>query len=755
MGGHDGSYNQVVLGVPGYSPNDPDTAAEFGTNAGYASSSYMQEVDSSGQGIPNIDSYLQGANVEFSVECWVKVQANANSTSGSTIISLGNSGSEAFFIDASAPSAKFRYVFRPASGSAGYIYSTIGPDNNWHQLVAVCDEANTGATAFYVDGNIAGTLGALSGAGAYKPSAPLSIGNNSVYQFNGTIDEVSVYNYALSLGEIQAHYAAAPLPPAFASVPPATDVAYPGGSVTLSASVEGSVPLTNQWYSNSVLLAGQTNAYLTLNNLTSGTNTYVLKVSNAYGSTNTAGTLVEVAAGSGPPTLLKDVSPLTNWIYETLPISYSVSVSGSTPITYQWWFDGQSLSGATSSSYSIASLAASNAGSYYCAISNPISSIVSSTAILNVVPLPTNPYSLAVLHDQPLSYWRLDEANGSAIGYDYVGGNNGVYSNTAGIVHSTGLFGATYDADPAAYFNTNTPYTHQIASTSNYLGATMTNFDFGKPNGANAEFSVEAWAKGYTNVTQASGGGIVSKGFGNGDEQFNIDAHSGFRFYVRNAAGAVIASAQGWSNYCGTEVAGNWKADGNWHHLVGVCDEVNNNLLLYVDGTLIGYPIITNGVVPPGAYTFDQGHNGSTGTNGVIYAGTGVVANTNGQGATAGNTNWDANSIGIGARNSGTGTTGLTLAFLGAVDEVAIYNYPLTPLQVSNHHAVAMNLAVTLTAQSTNGQTVLSWPTAYSATQTLQSAANLSGPWTTIPGASNPYTVTNSGPALFYRLKLF
>jgi hypothetical protein len=66
-----------------------------------------------------------------------------------------------------------------------------------------------------------------------------------------------------------------------------------------------------------------------------------------------------------------------------------------------------------------------------------------------------------------------------------------------------------------------------------------------------------------------------------------------------------------------------------------------------------------------------------------------------------------------------------------------------------------MNLAVTLTAQSTNGQTVLSWPTAYSATQTLQSAANLSGPWTTIPGASNPYTVTNSGPALFYRLKLF
>jgi hypothetical protein len=149
---------------------------------------------------------------------------------------------------------------------------------------------------------------------------------------------------------------------------------------------------------------------------------------------------------------------------------------------------------------------------------------------LNVVPAPTNPYSLAVMSAKPLSYWRLDETNGSTVGYDYVGGNNGIYSNTAGITHSTGIFGTNYDADPAAYFNTNGAYTRTDTTTSNYLGSTMTNFNFAVPSGGNGEFTIEAWAKGYSNVNQVSGGGILAKGIGNGAEQFNLDAHTGFRF---------------------------------------------------------------------------------------------------------------------------------------------------------------------------------------------------------------------------------
>jgi hypothetical protein len=746
MGGHDGAYNGVVLGVPGYAPSDTDTACEFGTNGGFGFGSLMQETDNSAGGVPRISSYLQSSNVEFSVECWVNAAANSQNSSGSTIVSLGNFNAEAFYIDASGPGGEFRYLYRNKAGTSGTIYSTFRPDGNWHQLVAVVDEGGAGATVFYVDGNLGGTLGALQGTGMYPNTAPLSIGSDGNYQFNGTIDEVSFYNYPLSLGQIQAHYKAAPLPPAFEAVPPAVVTGFVGGSVTLTTTVIGATPMTNQWFSNNVPLAGQTNVFLILNNLTPGTNNFTLWVTNAFGVTNSGITSVQVATGAGPPVLLADVKPTNATFYATESISYSVSVSGSTPLHYQWWSNNLAVSGATNSTYAITNLVLADAGSYYCAISNQFSNIVSSTAVLGVVPAPTNPYALTVMRDHPASYWRLDEANGSTIGYDYVGGNNGVYSNTAGINHQSGAFGTNYDADTAANFNTNATYTKTISGISNYLGVTMTNVDFSVPNGQNAAFSIEAWARGYGNINQPSGGGIVAKGYGNGGEEFNIDAHTGLRFYCRNAAGTVTATAQAAPTLTGN--ATGWTMDGKWHHIVGVCDQVNANLLLYVDGTLIGYPVISNGVVPFEAYQYQTNHNPTTGTNGVILPGTGVFPAVNYT-----PTNWWDNAISIGARNSGQANTGYTLAFLGAVDEVAVYPYCLTPLQVSNHFAVAINAATTLTATpGPNQTTVLSWYPMFGSAA-LQSAPAVTGPWSSITGATSPYTVTNTGPALFYRLK--
>jgi hypothetical protein len=757
MGGHVGTYSQVQLGVPGYSLFDADTAALFGTNAGYSSGSLMQEVNYSAVGFPTVDSFLQGSNVELSVECWVKAAAGGN-PSGATILSMGNSSSEAFRIGINGTSGAFLFTANTNSGgNVGYIYSQVFPDGNWHQLVAIVDEGGTGLMTFYVDGNLGGTLGNINKGGLLVPSTPtIYVGSDNNVQFNGTIDEVSIYNYAMTTGELLNHLNAAPRVPSFESVPPSVVSSYAGGSVTLSATVLGSAPLTNQWYSNTTLLVNQTNVALTLSNLTTGTNTFTLWVTNAYGKTNTGGTSVQVAGGSGPPVLLTDVKPLSATIYSNSPFSYSVAASGSTPLVYQWWLNGQSLPGATNPTYSIASMASSNVGSYYCAISNSISNIVSSTAVLNIVAAPTNPYTLTVIKDRPSSYWRLDEANSSTIGYDYVGGNNGIYTNTAGIIHSVGAFGTNFDADTAAYFNTNGTYTKANSGTSNYLGTTMTNVDFSVPNGLNGEFSVEAWALGYPNLVQASGGGIVAKGYGNGGEEFNLDVHAGFRFYARTAGGGLTASAQAASTLAGNGgTTSTWKADGNWHHLVGVCDEANDNILLYVDGNLIGYPVISNGVVPTMAFLYQTNHPGSTGTNGLLSAtpggGYGIFPATN---YTTGNGGlWGYNSVSIGSRSSGSGNGGnMALEFQGAVDEVALYNYCLTPLQVSNHYAVAIDLATKVSVQVTNGHPVLSWFAVW-ATSKLQSAPTVNGPWTTIAGAASPYTVTNSGPALFYRVK--
>jgi hypothetical protein len=45
-------------------------------------------------------------------------------------------------------------------------------------------------------------------------------------------------------------------------------------------------------------------------------------------------------------------------------VSFSVSATGHPTISYQWYFNGTAISGATSNSYSISSAQASNAGTY-------------------------------------------------------------------------------------------------------------------------------------------------------------------------------------------------------------------------------------------------------------------------------------------------------------------------------------------------------------------------------------------------------
>ena len=65
-------------------------------------------------------------------------------------------------------------------------------------------------------------------------------------------------------------------------------------------------------------------------------------------------------------------------------VQFSVTASGKPTPTYQWYFNGAAISGATNSTFSLASAQSTNAGNYTVTISNSSGSVTSNTATLTV-----------------------------------------------------------------------------------------------------------------------------------------------------------------------------------------------------------------------------------------------------------------------------------------------------------------------------------------------------------------------------------
>ena len=188
-----------------------------------------------------------------------------------------------------------------------------------------------------------------------------------------------------------------------------------------------------------------------------------------------------------------------------------------------------------------------------------------------------------MLANNPRAYWRLDEpdnasGNYGVVTHDYAGGHNGYYSNT---VNAVSGYNSVADPDTAMQVG---------AAGTDELVAGINDVDFGRAaNAPGATFSVEAWALGGNQAVDAAivakgYNGILNPGIGTGTEQYAIDVSGGnprkFRFLVRGATG------QGYQAQSSATPYDAFSLQPTWHHLLGVCDQANGNIYLYVDGLL-------------------------------------------------------------------------------------------------------------------------------------------------------------------------
>lgn len=173
---------------------------------------------------------------------------------------------------------------------------------------------------------------------------------------------------------------------------------YGGQTVQLFAGAFAGNGATYEWTRNGQPILGAVGPFLNLGAANSATaGTYRLTVTNNVGTVQTSDIVVTF---SNAPYIA--TAPASQNVVSGAPVTFKVSATSASPVTYQWELNGNPIAGATSASYTIASASSTDAGSYTVVVTNATGSVESTAATLTVNPPPPGP-AAATITQQPAS----------------------------------------------------------------------------------------------------------------------------------------------------------------------------------------------------------------------------------------------------------------------------------------------------------------------------------------------------------------
>ena len=172
-----------------------------------------------------------------------------------------------------------------------------------------------------------------------------------------------------------------------------------GQTATFTVAANGTTPLTYQWYFNGSASGSNSNSFAVAQTTTSesGEKVYV-KITNSAGSaTSNMVTLTVNAPAATPPSI--NTQPTNQTVTAGQTATFTVTVSGSAPLTYAWFFNG-SAAGTNSNSFSVANTTVSQSGEkVYVKITNSAGSATSNTVTLTVNTAPTGSVNVLTFHN--------------------------------------------------------------------------------------------------------------------------------------------------------------------------------------------------------------------------------------------------------------------------------------------------------------------------------------------------------------------
>lgn len=456
-------------------------------------------------------------------------------------------------------------------GNAGYnikAYSQPG-GGVWHHIVVIYDKSQGAATevTLYLDGVL------QTGSLFYTADNSNAFGNNPFYLFSrggsqyfgsGVIDEMRIYNRAITAAEVSQLYGAGSTPdtqaPSIPGTPAATVVSSSQINLSWGASTDNVGVAGYQIYRNTNRLTNVTTTSWSDTGLAPGTlYSYTIAAYDAAGNVSaqsSPGSATTAAIDTVPPSIAFTAPPLGAVVSNTVVVSVTatdnVAVAG-----VQFKLDGANLGNeVTTTPYQVSwnTLGATNGGHTLSALARDGAGNTSNATLVVTVSNSTN----TTIPTQGLvAYWAFDETSGTQAADSSGNGYNLRLVN--GPTWTTGK------VNGALSFNGVNNY-----AVSPAIGLSGT-----------AAVSVSFWIK----RTYVIGGTTV---LFESSRDFNSST-TGFMFFPDDSRG-IAAGLRGNVGY-------NLKAyiqpsSGAWHHIVVIYDKganAANEVTCYIDGALWGF----------------------------------------------------------------------------------------------------------------------------------------------------------------------
>jgi len=318
-------------------------------------------------------------------------------------------------------------------------------------------------------------------------------------------------------------------PPAAPTVSDVSVSTAVGQSVSMTLPVTGAnatVRIISQAANGSVGLIGNIATYFPDPSFV-GTDSFTFAAYNGSRNSTLATGTITVGGGGGPVAPVITTQPVSQTVNSGATVTFTVAVTGTGPLSYQWQKNNANISGATGTSLTLANVTAADAAGYAVVVANVAGSVKSATATLTVNTVVVGPtittqpvsqtvnvganvtFSVVATGTAPLRYqWRKDSVNisgatssslnlvsvttAAAGGYSVVVSNAGgsVTSSTAALTVNTAsitvaltspINGAIYGTGASVQLTASVSPISSIAQVRFYDGSTLLGSDTSAP----------------------------------------------------------------------------------------------------------------------------------------------------------------------------------------------------------------------------------------------------------------------------------